>query len=39
MFSLTVESAIQAETHPDNVASQRVLEKAGFTLEGHIRKS
>ena len=30
---------IQAETHPDNKASQRVLEKAGFTLEGRIRKS
>lgn len=30
---------VQAETHPDNKASQRVLEKAGFTLEGHIRKS
>ncbi|MCJ7489396.1 MAG: GNAT family N-acetyltransferase [Thermoplasmata archaeon] len=30
---------VQAETHPDNKASQRVLEKAGFTLEGRIRKS
>ena len=30
---------IQAETHPDNVGSQRVLEKAGFTKEGLIRKS
>ena len=30
---------VQAEIHPDNKASQRVLEKAGFTLEGHIRKS
>jgi len=30
---------VQAETHPDNGASQRVLEKAGFKLEGHIRKS
>ncbi len=30
---------IQAETHPDNVASQRVLEKAGFKKEGIIRKS
>jgi ribosomal-protein-alanine N-acetyltransferase len=30
---------IQAETHPDNIASQRVLEKAGFTKEGNIRKS
>jgi len=30
---------IQAETHPDNVGSQRVLQKAGFTKEGLIRKS
>jgi ribosomal-protein-alanine N-acetyltransferase len=30
---------IQAETHPDNTASQSVLEKAGFTKEGNIRKS
>jgi RimJ/RimL family protein N-acetyltransferase len=30
---------VQAETHPDNVASQRVLEKAGFKFEGRIRKS
>jgi RimJ/RimL family protein N-acetyltransferase len=30
---------IQAETHPKNVASHRVLEKAGFTREGTIRKS
>jgi ribosomal-protein-alanine N-acetyltransferase len=30
---------IQAETHPDNIASQRVLEKSGFTKEGLIRKS
>lgn len=30
---------VQAETHPDNRASQRVLEKAGFFLEGRIRKS
>jgi len=30
---------IQAETHPDNIASQRVLEKAGFMKEGLIRKS
>ncbi len=30
---------VQAETHPDNKASQRVLEKAGFTMEGLIRKS
>jgi ribosomal-protein-alanine N-acetyltransferase len=30
---------IQAETHPDNVASQRVLEKGGFINEGRIRKA
>ena len=28
---------IQAETHPDNVSSQRVLEKAGFKKEGILR--
>jgi RimJ/RimL family protein N-acetyltransferase len=30
---------IQAETHPQNIASQRVLEKAGFKREGIIRQS
>ena len=30
---------IQAETHPENIGSRRVLEKAGFTKEGYIRKS
>lgn len=30
---------IQAETHPNNIASQRILEKAGFQKEGTIRKS
>ncbi len=30
---------IQAETNPENPASQRVLEKAGFTKEGVMRKS
>jgi RimJ/RimL family protein N-acetyltransferase len=29
---------VQAKTNPRNVASQRVLEKAGFTREGVIRK-
>jgi RimJ/RimL family protein N-acetyltransferase len=29
---------IQAKANPRNVASQRVLEKAGFTREGIIRK-
>ena len=30
---------IQAETHPANAASRRVLEKAGFSFEGLIRRS
>jgi len=30
---------IQAETNPKNIASQKVLEKAGFKKEGLIRKS
>jgi RimJ/RimL family protein N-acetyltransferase len=30
---------IQAQTHPRNVASQKVLEKAGFKKEGTLRKS
>jgi RimJ/RimL family protein N-acetyltransferase len=30
---------IQAETHPANIASRRVLEKTGFTFEGLIRRS
>jgi RimJ/RimL family protein N-acetyltransferase len=30
---------IQAETHPANVASQRILENAGFSREGLIRRS
>lgn len=30
---------IQAETHPDNIASHRVLLKSGFTKEGTLRKS
>jgi RimJ/RimL family protein N-acetyltransferase len=30
---------IQAETHPENKASQRILEKAGFKKEGTIRRS
>lgn len=30
---------IQAETHPDNRASQRVLERAGFQLEGRLRRT
>ncbi len=30
---------IQAETHPANDGSRRILEKAGFTFEGLIRRS
>jgi RimJ/RimL family protein N-acetyltransferase len=30
---------IQAETHPENLASRRVLEKAGFRLEGRLRST
>jgi ribosomal-protein-alanine N-acetyltransferase len=30
---------IQAETNPRNIASQRVLEKAGFKREGLVRRS
>lgn len=30
---------IQAETNPRNLASQKVLEKAGFQKEGLVRKS
>ncbi len=30
---------VQAITGVDNFASQRILEKAGFTKEGTIRKS
>jgi RimJ/RimL family protein N-acetyltransferase len=30
---------IEIRTHPDNVASQRVAERAGFTREGTERKS
>ncbi len=29
---------ITAKTHTDNIASQKVLEKAGFTKEGILRK-
>lgn len=28
---------IEALVEPDNVASQRVVEKAGFRREGHMR--
>jgi ribosomal-protein-alanine N-acetyltransferase len=28
---------VVAEVHPDNVASTRLLEKCGYTLEGTLR--
>ena len=39
LFLHTQDQRIQAETHPDNHASQRVLEKAGFQLEGRLRRT
>jgi RimJ/RimL family protein N-acetyltransferase len=30
---------VQAETHPANAASRRVLEKSGFSFEGLLRRS
>jgi [ribosomal protein S5]-alanine N-acetyltransferase len=29
---------IEADTHPDNVASQRLLQRLGFTFEGRLRE-
>jgi RimJ/RimL family protein N-acetyltransferase len=37
LFAHTPAQRIQAGTHPENLAEQRSLEKAGFTLEGVIR--
>ena len=37
LFSHTPAQRIQAGTHPENVAEQRSLEKAGFQLEGVLR--
>lgn len=37
LFAHTPAQRIQAGTHPENVAEQRSLEKAGFQLEGVIR--
>lgn len=39
LFLSTDVVRVQAQTSPDNKASIRVLEKAGFTREGVIRKS
>jgi [ribosomal protein S5]-alanine N-acetyltransferase len=37
LFSHTSVQRIQAGTHPENVAEQKALEKAGFKLDGVIR--
>ncbi|MEV6488246.1 GNAT family protein [Actinoplanes sp. NPDC051633] len=37
LFTHTPVQRIQAGTHPENVAEQKALEKAGFQLEGVIR--
>ncbi|HEX6686332.1 MAG TPA: GNAT family protein [Candidatus Limnocylindrales bacterium] len=37
LFSHSPAHRIQAGTHPENVAEQKALEKAGFQLEGVIR--
>jgi RimJ/RimL family protein N-acetyltransferase len=37
LFSHTPAQRIQAGTHPENIAEQRSLEKAGFQLEGVVR--
>src|SRR4051812_4427517 len=37
LFEHTPVQRIQAGTHPENLAEQRSLVKAGFTLEGVIR--
>ncbi|MFE9190038.1 GNAT family N-acetyltransferase [Micromonospora sp. NPDC007208] len=39
LFQHSPAQRIQAGTHPENVAEQRALEKAGFQLEGVIRAS
>jgi len=37
LFTHTPVQRIQAGTHPENLAEQRSLEKAGFQLEGVVR--
>jgi ribosomal-protein-alanine N-acetyltransferase len=37
LFSHTPVQRIQAATHPENIAEQKALEKAGFQLDGVIR--
>jgi ribosomal-protein-alanine N-acetyltransferase len=31
--------SIEANTDPENIASQRVLERTGFVREGHVREN
>jgi RimJ/RimL family protein N-acetyltransferase len=37
LFADTVAQRIQAGTHPENIAEQKALTKAGFQLEGVVR--
>ena len=37
LFTHTPMQRVQAGTHPENIAEQRSLEKAGFRLEGVVR--
>lgn len=37
LFTHTPAERIQATTHPENIAEQKSLEKAGFTVEGVLR--
>lgn len=37
LFAHTPAQRIQAGTHPENLAEQKALEKAGFSLEGVVR--
>jgi RimJ/RimL family protein N-acetyltransferase len=37
LFDHTPAQRVEAGTHPENIAEQKALEKAGFTLEGVIR--
>jgi RimJ/RimL family protein N-acetyltransferase len=37
LFAHTVAQRIQAGTHPENIAEQKALTKAGFQLEGVVR--
>lgn len=39
LFDVLELGRVQARTHPDNVASQRVLQRAGFTSEGVARSA